>query len=87
MERGRTRFELVLDGIRSIARLSGEVEREGAEPWWKWAKLIFGIVDSAKETEEISSLPAPSEKKKLEAPRTPDSPHKSSSDLDDEVPF
>ena len=50
IDRERTRFEVVADAIRGVARLSGDVEREGAEPWWKWVKLIFGEIDEAKDS-------------------------------------
>jgi len=85
IDRDRTRFEIIADGIRSIARLSGDVEREGAEPWWKWVKLIFGVVDEAKENEK--SLPAPEKRKKLEPPRKRIAAPKPTRDLDDEIPF
>lgn len=87
IDRDRTRFEIVADSIRKIAKLSGDVERDGAEPWWKWVKLIFGVVDDAKEKEPDSSLPAPEERKKLEAPRKQIPAPKKGADLDDEIPF
>jgi hypothetical protein len=87
VDRTRTRFEMVLNGIRSLAALSGDVEREGAAPWWKWAKLIFGVVDEAKDQEESKSLPRNHDRKKLEAPRKQVSNARTSRDLDDEVPF
>lgn len=89
IDRDRTRFEVVADAIRGVARLSGDVEREGAEPWWKWVKLIFGLIDDAKEKEPQSSLPAPEERKRLEPPRKqlppPDKPF--NRNLDDDIPF
>jgi hypothetical protein len=90
IDRDRTRFEVVADALRGIARLSGDVEREGAEPWWKWVKLIFGEIDDAKDKEPATSLPAPKERKRLEAPRkqlpSPNEKPKGR-ELDDEVPF
>lgn len=86
IDRGRTRFEILADKVMKIAKLSGDIEREGVRPWGKWVKLILGRVDDAKENEK-NRLPAPEERKKLEAPRKklpkPDSSH----DLDDEIPF
>ena len=87
IDRDRTRFEVVADGIRRIARLSGDVEREGAEPWWKWVKLIFGEIDDAKEKEPSATLPAPAERKQLEAPKKQLPSPKSDGDLDDKIPF
>ncbi|OCP01839.1 MULTISPECIES: hypothetical protein [unclassified Ensifer] len=84
IDRARTRFEIVTDGIRALARLSGDVAREGAEPWWKWVKLILGEIDESKENEPQPSLPAPEERKRLEPPRkqlpAPDKP-------DEDIPF
>lgn len=87
IDRDRTRFEVVADAIRGVARLSGDFEREGAEPWWKWAKLIFGEIDEAKENEPQSPLPAPEERKRLDPPRKQLPNESDSQDLDDEVPF
>lgn len=90
IDRDRTRFEVVADTIRSVARLSGDVEREGAEPWWKWVKLIFGEIDDAKDKEPKTSLPAPEERKRLEPPRKqlPAPKEKPTSrELDGEIPF
>lgn len=84
IDRGRTRFEVIADGIRAIARLSGDIEREGAEPWWKWVKLLFGVIDDAKEKESSSSLPGPEDRKKLEPPRKQLPKPR---DIDEEVPF
>ena len=89
IDRDRTRFEVIADAIRGVARLSGDVEREGAEPWWKWVKLIFGVIDDAKE-KEPQSLPAPQERKRLEAPRKQlPAPEEKPFDrsLDDDIPF
>lgn len=90
IDRDRTRFEIVADSVRGFARLSGDVEREGAEPWWKWVKLILGEIDEAKEKEPPPSIPAPEERKRLEPPRKePPAPSNKSSrrDLDDDIPF
>lgn len=89
IDRDRTRLEVFADAFRGMARLSGDVEREGAEPWWKWVKLIFGVIDDAKE-KEPQSLPAPQERKRLEPPRKQlpapeENPFKR--DLDDDIPF
>jgi hypothetical protein len=90
IDRDRTRFEVIADAIRGVARLSGDVEREGAEPWWKWVKLIFGEIDEAKDNEPQSTLPAPEERKRLESPRKQLPPPKAEArgqNLDDEIPF
>jgi hypothetical protein len=90
VDRNRTRFEVIADAARSVARLSGDIEREGAQPWWKWFKLIFGEVDDAKEKEPQTSLPAPDERKRLEPPprRVPPPKDKDfGQTLDDEIPF
>jgi hypothetical protein len=90
IDRDRTRYEVIADAVRGIARLSGDVEREGAEPWWKWVKLIFGEVDEAKESEPQSTIPPPEERKRLESPRKQlPSPRTDIGDrnLDDEIPF
>lgn len=77
----RTTFARVTDTIRALARLSGDVEREGAEPWWKWVKGIFGIIDDAKESEPPRKLPAPPEPpKRLEPPSN-------RADSEDDIPF
>lgn len=86
IDRDRTRFEMIVDSIMSVARLSGEIEREGAEPWWKWIKPILGVVDEAKEEEKKMSLPAPEDRKKLEPPRKQITAPKSNN-LDDDIPF
>ncbi|MCQ1837480.1 hypothetical protein [Neorhizobium galegae] len=87
IDRDRTRFEVITDGIRAVARLSGDVEREGAEPWWKWVKLIFGVVDDAKEREPTASLPAPTERKRIEGPRKQLSKPREDRNMDDDIPF
>jgi hypothetical protein len=90
IDRDRTRFEIVADATRSMARLSGDVEREGAEPWWKWVKLIFGVIDEAKEHEPQQSLPAPEERRRLEAPRKQlplRSTNLDAGTVDDDIPF
>lgn len=90
IDRDRTRFEVVADTIRGVARLSGDVEREGAEPWWKWVKLIFGEIDEAKDREPKTTLQAPEERKQLDPPRKqlPSPPEKKNSiEIDDEIPF
>lgn len=87
IDRDRTRFEVVADAIRSVARLSSDVEREGAEPWWKWVKLIFGEIDDAKEKEPHNSLPGPEERKRLESPRKQLPTPNNNQNLDDEIPF
>ncbi len=90
IDRDRTRFEVLADVIRGVACLSGEVERDGAEPWWKWVKLIFGEIDEAKDKEPQASLPAPGERKRLEPPRKQLPSHKdkpAKQEVDDEIPF
>ena len=87
IELERTRFDRVADKVRALARLSGDVEREGAEPWWKWVKALFGVIDDAKESEEKLSLPRQTETKRLEPPRKQLPKQNFGRDLDDEVPF
>ncbi|MCP9232635.1 hypothetical protein NMG46_20610 [Mesorhizobium sp. LMG 17147] len=90
VDRDRTRFEIVADVVRGVARVSGDVEREGAEPWWRWVRLIFGEIDDAKEKEPQTSLPKPEERKRLEPPRKQlPSPNDETfrRELDDEIPF
>jgi hypothetical protein len=87
IDQDRTRFDRFADKIRALARLSGDVEREGAEPWWKWVKALFGVVDEAKENEPKQTLPRPSGQKRVEPPRKQLSDFSKSNDLDDEVPF
>lgn len=87
IEQDRTRFDRVTDKVMALARLSGDVEREGAEPWWKWVKALFGVIDEAKESEENLSLPRQREAKRLEAPRKQLTKQSFARDLDDEVPF
>lgn len=86
-EQDRTRFDRIADKIRSIASLSGDVEREGAQPWWPWIKALFGVIDEAKQNEERLNLPRHTEQKKIEAPRKQLPNPKKPRDLDDEVPF
>lgn len=80
----RTALARVGDLARGLAGISKDVAEEGAEPWWKWAKLIFGEVDEAKEKEP--QLPKPEEIKRIEPPRK-ELPKPDSSSLDDEIPF
>ncbi|MEO6608198.1 MAG: hypothetical protein ABIN69_06985 [Aestuariivirga sp.] len=86
-EQDRTKFDRVTDRIRSIARLSGEFEREGAEPWWKWIKALLITIDDAKESEPRQSLPPNVGQRKIEAPRKQLPKPDFTRDLDDEVPF
>ncbi len=72
------------DLARGLAGISKDVAKDGAEPWWKWAKLIFGEVDEAKDTEP--KLPAPEDIKKIEPPRK-ELPKPKERDLDDDIPF
>lgn len=87
IDKDRTRFELIAETVLGFARLSRDVEQEGAEPWWKWAKLIFGVVDEAKEKEEAARLPSPEERKRLAPPRRKPPTAEAAKDLDDEIPF
>lgn len=84
VSKDRTGFGRFADLARALAGLSKEVEREGAQPWWKWYKLAMGIVDDAKEKEP--ALPSPEEPKRIEPPRKQLEKPKSR-DLDDEIPF
>ena len=72
------------DLARGLAGISKDVAEEGAEPWWKWAKLIFGEVNEAKDAEP--QLPKPNEVKRIEPPRK-ELPKPLDRNLDDEVPF
>lgn len=91
VSKNRTRYERFADLARSLAGLSGDVEREGARPWWPWFVKIMGLVDDAKEAEP--QLPKPPEIKKIEPPQKklpkPDEGggYGSGRDLDDEIPF
>lgn len=88
IDRDRTRFEIVADGLLGVAKLSGDIEREGFEPWWKWVKLILGEVEGAKSAEVQSALPSPENRKRLQAPRKQLAPPpKKNSTLDDDIPF
>ena len=84
----RTRYERFADLARSLAGLSGDIEREGARPWWPWFEKIMGLINDAKEAEP--QLPKPPEIKKIEPPRKelpkPDG-YGGGRDLDDEIPF
>lgn len=79
VSKDRTGFGRFADLARALAGLSKEVEKEGAQPWWKWFKLAMGVVDDAKEKEP--ALPAPEEPKRIEPPK------KQLSKPDDEIPF
>lgn len=80
----RTPLARLGDLAWGLAGISRDVAEEGAEPWWKWAKLIFGEADEAKGSEP--NLPAPEEIKKIEPPRK-ELPRPKSPDIDEEVPF
>lgn len=89
VSKARTRYERFADLARSLAGLSGDIEREGARPWWPWFEKIMGLLDDAKEAEP--KLPKPPEIKKIEPPRKelpkPDGGYGGGRDLDDEIPF
>lgn len=84
IDKQRTPLARFGDLARGLAGISRDVAEVGAEPWWKWAKLIFGQVDEAKGHDP--RLPKPDEIKKIEPPRK-ELPKPSPSDLDDEIPF
>lgn len=84
VSKDRTRYERFADLARRLAGLSGDVEREGARPWWPWFEKIMGLIDDAKEAEP--QLPKPPEIKKIEPPRK-ELPKPGNRDLDDEIPF
>lgn len=88
VSKNRTRYERFADLARSLAGLSGDVEREGARPWWPWFEKIMGLINDAKEAEP--QLPKPPEIKKIEPPRgkLPE-PYEEydSENPDDEIPF
>ena len=79
VSKDRTGFGRFADLARALAGLSKEVEKEGAQPWWKWFKLAMSVVDDAKEKE--LALPAPEEPKRIEPP------NKKLPKPDDEIPF
>lgn len=84
----RTRLEGFVDLSRTLAGVSKNFAEEGLEPWWKWVKAAFGIVDEAKQAEPM--LPKPEEQKRIEAPRkelTKSSESRSDQTDDDEIPF
>lgn len=83
----RTRYERFADLARSLAGLSGDIEREGARPWWPWFEKIMGVIDDAKEAEP--QLPKPPEIKKIEPPRKqlPKPNEGYGGNSDDEIPF
>jgi hypothetical protein len=94
VSKNRTRYERFADLARSLAGLSGDVEREGARPWWPWFEKIMGLIDDAKEAEP--QLPKPPEIKKIEPPRRElpkpsggysDGGGYDAKDPDDEIPF
>ncbi|SDK16902.1 hypothetical protein [Aliiruegeria lutimaris] len=80
----RTALARFGDLARGLAGISRNLAGEGAEPWWKWAKIIFGEVDDAKEREP--HLPKPAEAKRIEPPRK-ELPKPKAQDLGDEIPF
>lgn len=89
VSKNRTRYERFADLARSLAGLSGDIEREGARPWWPWFEKIMGLINDAKEAEP--QLPKPPDIKKIEPPRRelpkPSGGYDDSRDLDDEIPF
>lgn len=87
VSKARTRYERFADLARSLAGLSGDIEREGARPWWPWFEKIMGVINDAKEAEP--QLPKPPEIKKIEPPRKElPKPHEGNGgNLDDEIPF
>lgn len=84
VSKNRTRYERFADLARSLAGLSGDVERDGARPWWPYFARIMGLIDDAKEAEP--QLPKPPEIKKIEPPRK-QLPKPSEPQGDDEIPF
>ena len=84
VSKARSGFERFGDLARGLAGISKDVEREGAQPWWKWFNLMLGVVDDAKEAEP--QLPKPPATPKIEPPRK-ELPKPSSSEMDDEIPF
>lgn len=88
ISKNRTRYERFADLARSLAGLSGDIEREGARPWWPWFEKIMKLINDAKEAEP--QLPKPPEIKKIEPPRKELSKPLEgydSKDPDDEIPF
>ncbi|WP_321339310.1 hypothetical protein [Breoghania sp.] len=90
ISKARTGFERFTDLARSLAGLSGDIEREGARPWWPWFEKIMGVLNDAKVAEP--QLPRPPEIRKIEPPHKklpkPEGYGQSgNADLDDEIPF
>jgi len=83
IDKSRAGLERFGDLARGLSSVSKELA-DGAEPWWKWFKLIMGEVDEAKELEP--ALPKPEDRKKLEAPKK-QLPKPNPGDLNDEIPF
>lgn len=81
IDRSRTRFEIVADAVRGVARLGGDVG--------KYVKAILGEIDEAKDKEPQTSLPSPEERRPLEPPRRqlPSPQETRRVDLDDDIPF
>lgn len=85
VSKNRTRYERFADLARSLAGLSGDVEREGARPWWPWFEKIMGLINDAKEAEP--QLPKPPDIKRIDPPRRELPKPSGGRDLDDEIPF
>lgn len=79
----RTALARFGDLARGLAGIGKDVAEE-AEPMWKWARLIFGEVDEAKEKEP--QLPKPEEIKRIEPPRK-ELPKPDGSNFEDDIPF
>ncbi|MGF1552267.1 MAG: hypothetical protein ACFBWO_07185 [Paracoccaceae bacterium] len=84
IDKPRAGLERFGDFARGLAGVSKDVA-DGAEPWWKWFKVIMGVVDEAKSSEP--QLPPPSDIKKIEPPRKIERGSRFADDLDDEIPF
>ena len=67
VSKDRTGFGRFADLARAPVGLSKEIEKEGAQPWWKWFMLAMSIVDDAKEKEPV--LPVPEAPKRIEPPK------------------
>jgi len=79
VDRDRTRLEILSYRVSQLA--------EAGEPFWKWIRLMFGVVGSAKEREQTQTLPGPRARPQIEAPRKRPQPQPTFDELDDEIPF
>lgn len=86
VDRRRTRYNLFADAaVWSIGFLGKATE--SVRPLTELFDSITKVIAEAKSTEPPERLPAPQERKRIEAPRKAGGKHNRSSDLDDDIPF